>query len=75
MDIQTLIDHFAHYLPLDEEEIGDLESRLIQRNIKKRQFILQEGDVCKHDTFVIDGCFKMYKVDKKRKRAQSTIYY
>ena len=27
--------------------------------------ILQEGFVCKHYTFVVKGCFKMYGVDEK----------
>jgi CRP-like cAMP-binding protein len=34
-----------------------------ERRIKKRQFILQEGDVSKFNTFVLEGCFKMYMVD------------
>jgi len=65
MNITPIVAHFSRYLALDEEEIRELESRLNQRNIKRRQFILQEGDVCKLYTFVVSGCFKMYKVDKK----------
>jgi CRP-like cAMP-binding protein len=38
-----------------------------ERRIKRRQFVLQTGDVCKHFTFVVTGCFKMYAVDKSGK--------
>ena len=65
MNTSPIIEHFSKYLALNEQEIKELESRLIEKNIKRRQFILQEGDVCKLYTFVISGCFKMYKVDKK----------
>ena len=65
MNIQPLIEHFANYLPLDPEEIEDVKNRFHQKNVRKRQLILQEGDVCKHYTFVVEGCFKMYKVDER----------
>ncbi len=65
MNTKPIIAHFANYSPLSEQETIDLESRLFERTIKRRQFILQEGDVCKHYTFVVKGCFRMYKVDKK----------
>lgn len=65
MNSKPIIEHFAKYSPLDEAEIKDLEARLIEKNIRRKQYLLQEGDVCKHYTFVVKGCFKMYKVDKK----------
>jgi len=65
MNIKPIIEHFLKYLPLNEVEILELESKLTEKRVKRRQFILQEGDVCKHYTFVVNGCFKMYKVDNK----------
>jgi CRP-like cAMP-binding protein len=60
-----LIDHFEQYLPLDEAEKAALLERVAERKIRRRQFVLQEGDVCRHYHFVVEGCFKMYQVDKK----------
>lgn len=65
MITQPLIDHFKKYLPLDERDIEALSQRIKLKKIKRRQFILQEGDLCKHYTFVVNGCLKMYKVDQK----------
>lgn len=65
MTIQPLLSYFERYLPLDEQERRLLEERISQRKIKRKQFILQEGDVCKHYSFVVEGCFKMYGVSKK----------
>jgi CRP-like cAMP-binding protein len=65
MTIKTLISYFDNYLSLDDTETGELRSRVVERKIKRRQFILQENDVCQQYTFVVSGCFKMYRVDKK----------
>jgi CRP/FNR family transcriptional regulator, anaerobic regulatory protein len=62
---KPLIEHFKNYLPLDEEEIKLLETKVAERNVKKRQMILQEGFVCKYYSFVVAGCLKMYGVDNK----------
>lgn len=67
MNTKALIDYFNHLLPLDEAEIAFVEELFKERSIKKRQFLLQEGEICKHNTFVIEGCFKMYLVDDNGK--------
>ena len=67
MNIEPLLDYFSSYMPLSEEEIVGLESVFVERKIKRRQFILQEGDVCKLNSFVVEGCFRMYLVDENGK--------
>ncbi|MBA4851329.1 Crp/Fnr family transcriptional regulator [Emticicia sp. BO119] len=63
--MQALINHFQKYIPLNEAEIQLLEGRVKERKIKRKQMILQEGFVCKHYSFVVSGCFKMYGIDDK----------
>jgi CRP-like cAMP-binding protein len=65
--IQQLINYFKHLFPLDDKECGEITSRLAARKIRRNQFILQDGDVCRHFTFVVSGCFKMFAVDKNGK--------
>jgi len=67
MTTEPLIHYFNHFLPLDEEEKSVVEEVFKERKVKRRQFLLQEGDVCKHNTFVVEGCFKMYMVDPNGK--------
>jgi len=62
---QPIIEYFKNYLPLNKEESSLLDKRTTQRQIKRRQMILQESFVCKHYTFVVNGCFKMYSIDEK----------
>ena len=67
MPVQNLIAYFKDYFPLNAEEENDLASRFNERNFKRRQLVLQQGDVCRHFTFVISGCLKMYAVDQNGK--------
>ncbi|CAN5478623.1 Crp/Fnr family transcriptional regulator [soil metagenome] len=63
--LQPLINHFESYLPFKNWEKQIFEGRVVQRTIKRRQAILQEGFPCKHYSFVVEGCFRMYGVDSK----------
>jgi len=65
--MDKLIAYFNTYLSLNETEKAELTARFTKRQIKRRQFVLQEGDVCTHYVFVVEGCLKMYKVDENGK--------
>ncbi|OJJ19865.1 cyclic nucleotide-binding protein [marine bacterium AO1-C] len=67
MNIAPLIDYFNNILPLNDAECAILEEVFKQRRIKRRQFILHEGDICQEATFVVTGCFKMYYIDDNGK--------
>lgn len=67
MNILPLVDYFNSFLPLTKEEVTELEVVVQQRSIKRRQYILSAGEMCKHYTFIVEGCFKMYKVDNVAK--------
>lgn len=59
-----LVEYFKSYIPLSKKEIEVLNERFIERRIKRKQFILQENDVCLYYTFVVSGCLKMYNIDR-----------
>jgi CRP-like cAMP-binding protein len=49
---------------LNEDEVDYFVSLLKHRVIRKRQFLLQSGDVSKHESFVVKGLLRAYTVDK-----------
>ena len=67
MNTEPLIDYFNKMLPLDEEEKAFVKEVFNERRIKHRQFLLQEGEVSTVNTFVVEGCFRMYLVDDSGK--------
>ena len=62
---ESLFASFDRYLPLNAAEKEDLANRVFERKIRRRQFILQEDEICRHYTFVAKGCFKKFQVDEK----------
>ena len=65
--IEILINYFKNYFSLNSDERNELKLRFTERKIKRRGFILQQGDVCRHFTFVVSGCFRMYAMDQAGK--------
>ena len=61
----VLFAHFDRYLALDAAERNALKERSRLRRLKKRGFLLQEGEVCKSYAFVVEGCLRMYELDAK----------
>lgn len=50
---------------LTESEIDVIKNIFTPRRIRKRQYFLQEGDVCKYMGFVVKGALRQYSVDDK----------
>ncbi|WP_255496214.1 Crp/Fnr family transcriptional regulator [Mucilaginibacter sp. FT3.2] len=64
---ELLLANISSAFSLTDKEIEELISLFAERKIKRRGFILHQGDVCRHFTFVISGCLKMYAIDPSGK--------
>lgn len=40
-------------------------SHFQQKVIKKKDFLLTQGSICKFEGFVLEGCFRIFTIDKK----------
>jgi CRP-like cAMP-binding protein len=52
-------------MPLSEDERHLITERFVLHEVRKKQHILTEGIICRHYTFVSQGCFRMYGTDDK----------
>lgn len=52
-------------IPLTQEEEEIIKTYLKPKKLRKRQYLLQEGDVCKMVAFVTKGALRAYSVDQK----------
>ena len=57
--------HIEKRIQLTDEEFNISSGFFIPKTIRKNQFLLNEGDVCKHLTFVNSGCLREYAIDNK----------
>ncbi len=63
--IRPLLHYIDNYVSLTQTEQDFLESKVTVRNYLKGQYIVQQGDVCKYECFVLSGCTKTFYVDKE----------
>jgi CRP/FNR family transcriptional regulator, anaerobic regulatory protein len=63
--ISALVDHIRRYVSLDEQEVALLAEYVEVREVKKKDFLLKEGEVCKANYFVIKGCCRSYFITEK----------
>lgn len=54
---------FNEKVTLSKEEEDLIKQYLTPKKLRKKQYLLQEGDVCKHFAFVEKGALKAYVVD------------
>jgi len=62
-----VIEYVSRYVELTDEEIKHFTSFLKITKVKKRQFIVQPGFVCKSKSYVVKGAFRAYLADNEGK--------
>jgi CRP-like cAMP-binding protein len=60
-----LIQHLSKYISLDPEEIVLLTRAFKNKRLKKKEFLLRQGEVSRFETFVTRGCLRAYYVNDK----------
>ena len=65
MDFSLILNNVSKHITLSKEEEVFFTSLLQNSKLKRKAFLLHEGDICRHIIFVICGCLKVYSIDKK----------
>ncbi len=61
--IEPLLQYFEKLIPLNKEERELVREKFRPRLYRRKQYVLQDGDVCNQMNFVVRGCLRMYKID------------
>ncbi|MFN8397328.1 MAG: Crp/Fnr family transcriptional regulator [Bacteroidia bacterium] len=72
----SLIAYFNSQIgsPLTEEEVAIVRATFKPKRLRKHQYLLQEGEVCKFGGFVTKGAMKTYTVDENGKEDILGLY-
>jgi CRP-like cAMP-binding protein len=64
---ESLIKYFNSYTttPLANDEIEVIQSFFTPKKFRKRQYLLQEGEVARYLAFIVKGAMRQYSVDDK----------
>lgn len=60
-----LLSHIQNKVELSEEQSQKIPSFFTSKKLRKKQYLLQEGDICKCLSFVSKGLLKSYVLDEK----------
>lgn len=50
---------------LSDDEFEQISAAFLPRKYRRKQYLLQAGEVCKYIAFVLQGAFRQYSVDDK----------
>lgn len=62
--IRLLKNNIAEHISLSEKETEAFCNLFEHETIKKKSFLLREGEVCKFEGFVVKGLFRVYHIDQ-----------
>lgn len=63
MSFDLLLANIARQISLTSEEVEFFSSLLLHKTIESGGFLLREGEVCRYQTFITEGCMKIYTTD------------
>lgn len=65
--LDTLFQYFEKKsgLMLTDEQKAIIGTKFIPKKLRRRQFLQQEGEICKQMSFVVKGAARMFSVDEK----------
>lgn len=50
---------------LTKSEMEVIKNAFVLKKLRKRQYLLQEGEICKYFSFIVKGAMRQYSVDEK----------
>jgi CRP-like cAMP-binding protein len=62
---ELLYQKITAIIPINEEDFNYFKTLFLPKKLRKRQYFLQEGDICKYQAFVVKGLLRSYNVDEK----------
>ncbi|MDN5478302.1 MAG: Crp/Fnr family transcriptional regulator [Chryseobacterium sp.] len=65
MMFDLLLSHIQNKVDLPEKQKHQIVSFFTHKKLRKKQYLLQEGDICKCLSFVSKGLLKSYVLDEK----------
>ena len=62
---ELLLTSIKEHISITDEEFEFCKTLFIPKKLRKKQYLLQEGDVCRYTSFVEKGMLRTFTVDEK----------
>jgi CRP-like cAMP-binding protein len=63
MNVDLILQNVAKHIHLDESEADFFLSLLQHKTIKRKEYLLRQGELCKAEYFITRGCLRTYTID------------
>ncbi|HEY0977836.1 MAG TPA: Crp/Fnr family transcriptional regulator [Flavobacteriales bacterium] len=63
----SIAEALRRLVPLSDADVARVADAYVPQAAKKRTMLLQAGEVCDFEAFVVKGCLRMYFIDEKGK--------
>ena len=60
---ETLLKNITSFIELTEKEKDYFLSLLVSKKLRKRQYHVQAGNICRFEAYIVKGCLRQYYVD------------
>ncbi len=60
-----LKEFIGKYIQLDAVELGEVAGKFRKKTVRKNEYLLQEGQVCRDIVFVQEGCLRLYYISEE----------
>lgn len=64
MEYELILKNIGRFIDLNQEEQDLFVSLLREKKLKKKEFLLKQGEIARYNYFTTKGCLKIYKIDE-----------
>lgn len=63
MDTALILKNISKHIQLDKSETDLFVSQLQTKKLKRKEFLLRQGEICRTENFIVKGCLRVYSID------------
>lgn len=63
MNTDLILQNISRHIQLDQAETDFFVSLLQTKKLKRKEFLLMQGDICMTENFIVSGCLRTYTID------------
>ncbi|WP_445452438.1 Crp/Fnr family transcriptional regulator [Flavobacterium sp. 25HG05S-40] len=63
MNTDLILNSINQHIKLDSTETDFFISLFVPKQLKRKEFLLQPGEICDTENFIIKGCLRVYSID------------
>ncbi|SEB54348.1 cAMP-binding domain of CRP or a regulatory subunit of cAMP-dependent protein kinases [Tenacibaculum sp. MAR_2009_124] len=71
--MKLLAQYIKNQVDISDNDLHEFCNYFITVSVKKKDFLLKQGDICNFEGFITKGCFRLYTIDEKGN--EHTLYF